>query len=61
MLAQEYKIMDMNKNIGTNKVTNRLMGSFDFITTCRSAVLIQNNPEEKNFKQQLKPYKFYIK
>lgn len=53
--------MDMNKNIGTNKVTNRLMGSFDFITTCRSAVLIQNNPEEKNFKQQLKPYKFYIK
>lgn len=56
-LAQEYNcaivlIMHMNKNTGTNKATNRVMGSYDFIATCRSAVLIQNNPnnpEEKLF------------
>lgn len=57
LLAQKYNcaiimIMHMNKNTGTNKATNRVMGSYDFIASCRSAILIESNPqnaEEKLF------------
>ena len=49
-LAQKYNcaiilVMHMNKNSGTNKATNRVMGSYDFVATCRSVILIENNPE----------------
>ena len=49
-LAERYNcaivmLMHMNKNTGTNKATNRVMGSYDFIACCRSAILIENNPE----------------
>lgn len=37
--------MHLNKNTGTNKATNRVMGSYDFIACCRSAILIESNPE----------------
>ena len=52
LLAQKYScaiimIMHMNKNTGTNKATNRVMGSYDFIASCRSAILIENNPEDR--------------
>ena len=56
-LAEYYNcaivmLMHLNKNTGTNKATNRVMGSYDFIASCRSAVLIEpnpENPEEKLF------------
>jgi len=55
LLAQKYNcaiimIMHMNKNTGTNKATNRVMGSYDFIASCRSAILIENNPEDQEEK-----------
>ena len=50
MLAEKYNcaivmLMHLNKNTGTNKATNRVMGSYDFIASCRSAILIESNPE----------------
>ena len=56
-LAEEYNcaivlLMHLNKNTGTNKATNRVMGSYDFIASCRSAILIESdpdNPSEKLF------------
>lgn len=50
MLAEHYNcaivmLMHLNKNTSTNKATNRVMGSYDFIACCRSAILIENNPE----------------
>ena len=49
-LAEYYNcaivlLMHLNKNTGTNKATNRVMGSYDFIACCRSAILIETNPE----------------
>lgn len=57
ILAEKYNcaivmLMHLNKNTGTNKATNRVMGSYDFIACCRSAILITfnpENPEEKLF------------
>lgn len=57
ILAEKYNcaivmLMHLNKNTGTNKATNRVMGSYDFIASCRSAMLIESNPanpEEKLF------------
>ena len=57
ILAQTYNcaivmIMHLNKNNSVNKATNRVMGSYDFIASCRSAILIESNPqnpEEKLF------------
>lgn len=55
LLAQKYNcaiimIMHMNKNTGTNKATNRVMGSYDFIASCRSAILVEVNPENQEEK-----------
>lgn len=49
-LAEYYNcaivlLMHLNKNTGTNKATNRVMGSYDFIASCRSAIMIESNPE----------------
>ena len=50
ILAEKYNcaivlLMHLNKNTGTNKATNRVMGSYDFIASCRSAIMIESNPE----------------
>lgn len=50
ILAEYYNcaivlLMHLNKNTGTNKATNRVMGSYDFIASCRSAIMIESNPE----------------
>ena len=54
-LAQKYNcaivmLMHLNKNTGANKATNRVMGSYDFIAACRSAILIETNPENREEK-----------
>lgn len=54
-LAEYYNsaivlLMHLNKNTGTNKATNRVMGSYDFIASCRSAILIDSNPENSEEK-----------
>ena len=51
-LAQKYNcaivmLMHLNKNTGAYKATNRVMGSYDFIASCRSAMLVEVNPENK--------------
>ena len=51
-LAQKYNcaivmLMHLNKNTGAGKATNRVMGSYDFIASCRSALLVEINPEDK--------------
>ena len=50
MLAQKYNcaiilIMHLNKNTGATKAKNRVMGSYDFVSACRSVILIETNPE----------------
>ena len=50
ILAKHYNcaivlLMHLNKNTSTSKATNRVMGSYDFIACCRSAMLIESNPE----------------
>lgn len=52
MLAEKYNcaivmLMHLNKNIGAGKATNRVMGSYDFIASCRSAMLVEVNPEDR--------------
>lgn len=52
ILAQKHNcaiilIMHLNKNSGTTKASNRVMGSNDFVTTCRSVLLIEKNPENQ--------------
>ena len=54
-LAQKYNtaiviIMHTNKNTGTTKATNRVMGSYDFIAACRTVLMIENDPENREVK-----------
>ena len=54
-LAERYNcaivmLMHLNKNNGTNKATSRVMGSTDFLSTCRSAILVVVNPENEEEK-----------
>lgn len=50
MIAEKYicaivMLMHLNKSTDSNKAANRVMGSYDFIASCRSAFLVEVNPE----------------
>lgn len=54
-LAQKYNtaiviIMHTNKNTNATKAIHRVMGSYDFIATCRSVLYIDVNPENREEK-----------
>lgn len=51
ILAEKYNcaiilIMHLNKNNDSNKATNRVMGSVDFTSACRSVILVAKNPDD---------------
>ena len=55
LLAQEFNcaivmIMHLNKNTDSSRATNRVMGSIDFTSACRSVILVTKNPDNEEEK-----------